>query len=170
MKVPALAKPTPEAEADAHWTSLDPRVIWRWRASALGGVVLAALAVAFSGRWFPVDAPTAALALVISALGLPAAWVVPSLRHRAWGYRAGERELWVRHGVWLRVTSVVPLDRIQHVDTRQDVLDKWLRLARVAVFTAGVRGAEILIPGLPAQEAGSLRDRILARRGAVDVV
>lgn len=170
MKVPALAKHAPETDADAPWTSLDPRVIWRWRASALGGVVLAALAVAFSSRWFPVDAPAAALSLAVAALGLPAAWIVPSVRHRAWGYRAEERELWIRQGVWLRVTSVVPLDRIQHVDTRQDVLEKWLRLARVAVFTAGVRGAEIQIPGLPAQEAGHLRERILARGGAVDVV
>ena len=173
-----LRSPAPDPGSRSPWTEgagesvqrLDRRVIWRWRASGVGGVLLAALAVAASGAWLPIGVSSVVLALAVSVVGLPAAWVVPSLRHRAWGYHTAERELWVRRGVWLRVTSVIPLDRIQHVDTRQDVLEERLGLARVAVFTAGIQGAETVIPGIPVEEAEALRDRVLAWRGAVDVV
>ena len=63
-------------------------------------------------------------------------------------------------------TSVIPHRRIQHVDTRRDLLERWLGLARVVVYTAGIRGAQVTIPGLPADEAEALRDQLAELGGA----
>jgi membrane protein YdbS with pleckstrin-like domain len=109
----------------------------------------------------------APLSVLIPVIGLGLAIVWPPLQYQSWGFRLGEADLYVRRGVLSRTTSVIPHRRIQHVDTRRDLLERWLGLARLVVYTAGIRGAEITIPGIAAEEAETLRD-YLAERGGMD--
>lgn len=148
---------------------LDRRVVWVWRLRLL--VEAAGLAVAlwvfnrFMGGLFP-----PVLLAVVAVLGLALTAIWPSARYRAWGFQVREDDLFVRRGVLSRTTSVVPHARIQHVDTRSDLLERWLGLARVIVYTAGIRGTELIIPGLAAKEAEELRDRLAALGGVGDAV
>lgn len=105
------------------------------------------------------------LAAAALLVGLVAATVWPPVRYRSWGYAVRARELYVRRGVLSRATTVIPHARIQHVDTRQDVVERQLGLARVVVYTAGIRGAELTLPGLDAGDAETLRDRLAALAG-----
>lgn len=145
---------------------LDPRVILFWRITGIGGVLFAVAASAALAALFLPAPPSAAVWAMIGLLGSGAAWVGAPLRYDAWSYDVQDSEVRVRRGVFARTTSLIPLGRIQHVDTRQDLVERWLGLARVVIYTAGIRGAELTIPGLAERDAVALRDRLAAFVGA----
>ena len=145
---------------------LDRGVVTVWRITGVGGI-LVALAGVMAVRVLLLGAPpSVALLSLIALFGSGAVWVGAALRYGAWSYQFHEGEMRVRRGVIARTTSVIPLGRIQHVDTRQNLTERWLGLARIVIYTAGIRGAEITIPGVPEGEAEALRDRLATFAGA----
>lgn len=150
--------------------SLSPRSITLWR---LTGVLRAVifLAAALLVEWL-VELPvrTGALGFVVVVAAIFWILLFPPMRYRSWRYALRESDLYLRHGVLFRTTSIVPHARIQHVDTHHGPLDRWLGLASVVVYTAGTRGAIIPIPALEAGQAEALRDRLAALSGAGDAV
>lgn len=170
---PALARGAPPQDAPprnaddpaSDLRRLDPRVVQLWRLAWLGRTLGLAAALVVLGRF--VDGPlVSALFAAVVVLGSIGAVVWPGADLRGWGYRVRERDLVIRRGVLTRTMSIVPHARIQHVDTRQDFVERQLGLARVVVFTAGIRGAELTLPGLAADEADALRDRLAELSGA----
>jgi membrane protein YdbS with pleckstrin-like domain len=89
--------------------------------------------------------------------GVFAVWLVPELRWRRWRWEVREHEIDIRHGTLAVTRTLVPMLRVQHVDTTRDLLQQWLGLATVVFHTAA--GANE-IPGLTVAEAGQVRDRI----------
>ena len=63
-------------------------------------------------------------------------------------------------GIINRVTTIVPLRRVQHLDVSQDIIEKEYALGKLIVHTAGTRSSEVILPGLLYHEAERLRDRI----------
>lgn len=155
---------------DAELSRLDKAVIRLWRVHALGRVALLMAAAVAAVFLFDLPFSPVAPAAVIAICGVAWLVLVPPLRYRAWRYALREADLYLRHGVLFRTTSIVPLARIQHVDTRHGPLDRWLGLSTLVVFTAGTRGAIVAIPGLAAATAESLRDRLARRSGEGDAV
>ncbi|MGH9378992.1 MAG: PH domain-containing protein [Thermoanaerobaculia bacterium] len=149
---------------------LDPRVVRLWRVTLFSETVGLVIAVRVLGRFVDQWVSAGLLLAVVAVLGLTLTVLWPPARYRAWGFRVREDDLFVRRGVLSRTTSVIPHARIQHVDTRSDLLERWFGLARVIVYTAGIRGAELIIPGLAAEEAEALRDRLAALGGVGDAV
>lgn len=129
------------------------------RTAALAGTILFLQRVIGWPVWLAWIAAAAVL------IGLIAAAVWPPAQYRSWGYAVRARDIYVRRGVLSRVTSVIPHARIQHVDTQQDVVERQLGLARVVVYTAGIRGAVLTLPGLAAGDAATLRDHLAALGG-----
>jgi len=83
--------------------------------------------------------------------------VVPDLRWRRWRYEIRDDEVDLQRGIiWIRRT-LVPLARIQHVDTQSGPLQRRFDLATVVFYTAA--GAN-QIPELSARVAAEARDRI----------
>lgn len=161
---------TPTTAAEGRRERLHPRAVTLFRVRGLGrGVLVTGLVLAAEwivGPPLPFLLPTA----VAGTLALANVLVVPRLRHRAWGFQLRESDLYLRYGVLFRTTSIVPHARVQHVDTRHGPLERWLGLAELVVFTAGVRGGIIAIPGLDRARAETLRDRLAALSGAGDAV
>jgi membrane protein YdbS with pleckstrin-like domain len=122
---------------------------------ALPGLVAAVVAAVLRG---PVEAG-AVLALAAGATLL--ALTAVERRFHAWGYAEREDDLLVRRGVLVRRLSVVPYGRMQYVDVTAGPLDRRLGLARVTLHTAAA-ASDASIPGLPAEEATRLRDRLAA--------
>ena len=90
---------------------------------------------------------------------------VPELRWSRWRYEVRDAEIDLRHGT-LRITrTLVPMLRVQHVDTTRGPLDQLLGLATVVVHTAA---GTTTIPALEIAEAGQLRDRIAALARTAD--
>ncbi|NJC35148.1 hypothetical protein GGR88_002662 [Sphingomonas jejuensis] len=89
-------------------------------------------------------------------------WVLvsPARRFNAWGYRLDGDELNVARGVLTRTHSIVPLQRVQHIDVGQGAIARRFGLAELVVHTAGTHGAAVTIPGLALPEAERLRDEI----------
>jgi uncharacterized protein len=59
----------------------------------------------------------------------------------------------------------IPLDRVQHVDTRQGPLERAFGLSNVIVYTAAGLSADGSIPGLDEEQAAHLRDALSRRSG-----
>lgn len=160
----------PDAESPPELRSLHPKAVTLWRVSALFRGTLITAAVVGGELVLDLPIPTGVLGAVAGVLAVIATVVIPPLRYRAWGFALRDRDLYMRHGVIFRTTSIVPHARIQHVDTRHGPIDRWLGLAGVVVFTAGNRGAILTIPALDAEEAEDIRDRLAAQSGAGDAV
>lgn len=101
----------------------------------------------------------AALLLV----GLAATLIFPVRRYRGWGYREGEDEIEIRRGRLVRVRTIVPFGRVQHIDVAQGPIQRMFGLGTLILHTAGTQGASVPLPGLPVADAESMRDRIRAK-------
>ncbi|KAB2330568.1 PH domain-containing protein [Bacillus mesophilum] len=94
--------------------------------------------------------------------------LIPSLRWKRWRYEVRENEIEVQHGVFVIKSTLIPMIRVQHVDTQQGPILRKYRLATVAISTAATVHE---IPALDVDEAEQLRFFIsnLARVAADDV-
>jgi uncharacterized protein len=141
---------------------LDPRAKTLWRITgALGALPL--LAGGVFGSWVLLRVAEVPLAVgvlplvVVGVLLVISVGVVPGLRWRRWRYEIREDEVDLQRGiVWISRT-LVPLARIQHVDTQSGPLQRRFGLATVVFYTAA--GAN-QIPELSAPVAAEVRDRI----------
>ena len=61
-------------------------------------------------------------------------------------------------GIFTRIHTTAPFSRVQHIDVVQSILDRSFGLGKLVIYTAGTKGADLLIPGLPIQYAEYLRD------------
>jgi hypothetical protein len=102
------------------------------------------------------DRPAAlvAAALAVAAVGV---LVVPGLRVRRWRWEVREEEIDLRRGAFTVVRTLVPMRRVQHVDTRRTAVAQLFGLAAVVVHTAA--GTNV-IPALTEADAAEIRDRI----------
>lgn len=130
-------------------------------ASVLAAVVLSGLLSLLAG--------VAIAAGLFFVLFLVAVWY-PSLAFDRWGYAIGDDEVLIGRGVLLRRVTAIPTNRIQHVDTRQGVIEQWIGLARVTIHTASGIGGDGVIPGLALEDAERLRDRLVRLGGGDDGV
>jgi uncharacterized protein len=132
---------------------LSPTARWLWRAQ---GLIATAVALAVMGA--ASDAPGGALWLLLPivafAIGVVA---IPELRWSRWRYEVRDEEIDLRHGTVTITRTLIPMLRVQHVDTTRGPLDQLLGLATVVVHTAAGRTT---IPGLDDDYAGRLRDQI----------
>ncbi|WP_156290226.1 PH domain-containing protein [Oceanobacillus salinisoli] len=86
-------------------------------------------------------------------------FVLPALRWKRWRYEIFEQEIYIQYGIWVMTRTLVPMIRVQHVDTKQGPVLKKFRLASVTISTAATTHE---IPALNEEDAGELRDRISA--------
>ena len=141
---------------------LDPRARTLWRiVGALNALPLLAGGVA--GSWALIRLAETPFLLgmlpVVLAVALLVLLVVvgPALRWRRWRYEIREDEVDLQRGIVWVARTLVPLARIQHVDTRSGPLQRRFGLATVVFYTAA--GAN-QIPELSAPVAAGVRDRI----------
>lgn len=95
--------------------------------------------------------------VAVLALGVLAVGVTPGLRWRRWRYEIRPDEVDLQRGIFWVARTLVPLARIQHVDTRQGPLQRRYGLSTVVFHTAA--GAN-QIPELATPIAAEARDRI----------
>jgi membrane protein YdbS with pleckstrin-like domain len=84
---------------------------------------------------------------------------IPSLRYSRWRWDLRPDAIDIRHGTFTVRRTLIPLARVQHVDTRRGILEQALHLATVVIPTAA---GSHTIPYLSDFDADELRDRIAA--------
>jgi len=95
-------------------------------------------------------------------------FLLPTLRWKRWRYEVREQEIELLYGVFIIKKTLIPMIRVQHVDTQQGPLLRKYRLSTVTVSTAATVHE---IPALDMGEAENLRTSIsrLARVADEDV-
>lgn len=101
--------------------------------------------------------PLALLALAL--LHLACAW--REAGSRAWGLR--DHDLLYASGLIQRRLTIVPCNRIQHVETASGPLERRFGLLRVTCFTAGGLSADLVVQGLAKDDAERVRQYLLGR-------
>ena len=80
-----------------------------------------------------------------------------------YAYAIREKDLIYKRGFLLSKTTVVSFNRIQHVSINRSVLDKWLDLSTLKIFTAGGSGSDVKIPGLDPTVAEKLKEALAGK-------
>ena len=95
-------------------------------------------------------------------------YLFPKVRWMRWRYEVREQEIELQHGLFVVKRTLVPMVRVQHVDTEQGPILRKYDLASITISTAATNHT---IPALITEEADELRGRIsvLARVAEDDV-
>ncbi len=158
---------------------LDKRITRVWRLSAFvnvlvwGIVCVTPLAIAA----FVLRPDPAGPILRVVTIGLIALFVVlfvlfvvvlPKIRWIQWAFQVFDEEIDIHKGIFWRKRLIIPLIRVQNVETKQGPMMRANGLASLTVATAA---GEHEIPGLAVAEADALRDHVavLARIAQEDV-
>lgn len=115
------------------------------------------------------DVPALAWVLRVAAPTIVAIGGValPVVRWRTWRYEVRDHEIDLLHGaLWVRRT-LIPMTRVQHVESERTVLSDLFDLRAVTVHTAAGKHE---IPALTEGEAAWIRDRIALLAREPDVV
>jgi membrane protein YdbS with pleckstrin-like domain len=151
-------------------TRLDPRarrqwlleelITWAFVVPVFVGIAIGArFLFDLSWRW-PIG-----VGVVMVAIALILTLTVPQIRYRQWRYEIRDREIDLRFGVFTHTRQLIPISRVQHVDTRRGPLQRRFGLATVVFFTAA---GSIEIPALALETANDVRDRIAALANVQD--
>lgn len=147
-------------DTDAPANRLDPRVKTAWRVQAALAFVPLFIGAAIGAAVLAANGLVGFAALTVAvALGwlLAAETVVPELRYRRWRWEVAEQEVRLREGLFVLKSTVIPMVRVQHVDTAQGPVMGALGLSDVHIWTAA---GQHTIPALSDDHAAQLRDRI----------
>ncbi len=140
---------------------LCPRTIgaWQWGNAAGNAIFLGIPAIYYS--FFGINAFHfwVLLALSVFFLGywLLSILLIPYLRWKNWRYSIDQNEIDLLRGVLVKTETLIPLSRVQHVDTRQGPLLRWYGLSSVTISTAATTHE---IPGLDEVIANKVRKEI----------
>jgi membrane protein YdbS with pleckstrin-like domain len=151
LRLTGIAEPTRRLDPGA-------RTLWRLEA-ALGAVpaIVAGviLAMALEDE-LPAPVPTLLWAVPVLA-ALVSAVIVPEVRWRRFRYEVREEEIDLLRGVVTITRTLVPMQRVQHVDVQRGALERLLGFSSVVFHTAAGGNR---IPALRPAEATAVRDRI----------
>ncbi|MEK3889603.1 PH domain-containing protein [Bacillus sp. FSL K6-3431] len=144
--------------------------VWRIVGMITSGLlwipVIAYGIISYIFKWsFLYPGITAIAAVIISVLLIK---TIPSLRWNRWRYEVREQEIELQRGIWIITRTLVPMVRVQHVDTLQGPLLRKYKLATIEISTAATKHE---IPAVDMKEAEELRHAIsrLARVAEDDV-
>jgi uncharacterized protein len=142
---------------------LPPQAKAYWRATYAGstlGALVAGLVALSALRDGGVEGVVAFLPLVAAVLyGAFAVTALPGLRWRRWAYEVRDDEIDLRHGALVVRRTLVPIRRVQHVDTETGPLQGSFGLSTVSFHTAA---GTTSIPALGTDEAERVRARVAA--------
>ncbi|WP_088006163.1 PH domain-containing protein [Indiicoccus explosivorum] len=144
--------------------------VWRLY-GVIQTAVLTLLAAGGGTAVFFLDGPSwlyAVLAAVPLLYGFFAIYLFPKIRWERWRYEVREQEIELQHGLFIVKRTLVPMVRVQHVDTQQGPILRKYGLAAISISTAATVHT---VPALVNGEADELRQRIsvLARVAEDDV-
>lgn len=98
--------------------------------------------------------------LVVLFIGIIVTITLPRLKYKNWFFELRDDELILKRGVLTKIDSAAPYCRIQHIDISQNIIERIYGLSRLVIYTAGTKGADLIIPGLPHYYAQELQNKL----------
>lgn len=147
------------APAVGEWQRVSPRLATVRRillsvAAAVVVLVGVVLVLVLPDLWW-IGSPVVVIGLAAGVWG----WTWAGRNQRSWGYAENADDLLVTRGVMFKRLVAIPYGRMQFVDVEAGPLDRAYGIATVTLHTASSETAAD-IPGLPAEEATRLRNRL----------
>jgi len=102
----------------------------------------------------------AALALILFVLY----WF--SFKKRGYALRA--KDIMYKSGIIAETTTIVPLNRIQHVALEEGVFSRLFKLGKLQIYTAGGQTGHLEIAGIPILQAKSIKEILLQHIDQID--
>ena len=166
------------AEPSIHH-HLDPRIKWVWFLPGISIILLIWLVVLLSVLFGTPDAMVfgfskgvfSLVSLLFCLLFLAGPlYIYHHIEYMSFTYEFGPAEFVIRQGVFTRDTTVIPYGRIQNVNARRTVVERFLGLATLVIDTAGTNpnASEGMLPGVAHKEVviREIMDRVdAAKRG-----
>ncbi len=138
---------------------LNPRVkaYWRWRAffAAIPSLVLL-IGLAIVIPWGPPWLRWGIVGIAVIAVGVGMV-VLPPIRYRVFWYAISETEIDIQHKIIFVERSIIPMHRVQSLQTERGPLADHYRMTNLKIKTAA---GSVNISGLNRDEANTLCDRI----------
>lgn len=105
---------------------------------------------------------------VVLVIGILTILIFPNIRWKIWRYEVREQEIEIQSGLFIVTRTLIPMVRVQHVDTEQGPILKKYKLANISISSAATVHT---IPMLLTADADQLRGKIseLARVAEEDV-
>jgi len=133
--------------------------VWRLYGTIQSVIILViAVGVGFLSYFF--DWPVWIMIVVSVAVLLYAflsIYLFPKIRWQRWRYEVREAEIELQHGLFIVNRTLIPMVRVQHVDTAEGPILRKYGLASITISTAATNHS---IPALVTEEADELRNRI----------
>lgn len=171
----AMPQPTPDDRAGEPSSDgelpLSPRVVGLWRLGHAVAWTILTL-VALLAAVLSTDLSYAVRFLIpfgVALLGIAVTVWLPDAQYRRWRYQITSDGIELRHGLVVRNQSSIPHFRVQHVDLRQGVLQRWRGIVSLSISTASP-ATDAALPGLDPDRAEHIRRQVIDRAEADDGV
>lgn len=137
-------------------------LLWLYRLIFVGIMVLV---FAVTGFILPFEIPAIVFlvsGIVISVLLLVYLLFTPSV-FKVKKYAIRNRDIIFRSGLINRTTTVIPFNRVQHIEIKTGPIDRYFKLSRLKIYTAGGSQSDLVIPGLSMETAKSIKQLIITK-------
>jgi hypothetical protein len=138
-----------------------------WINEGLVFILLFALPiVAFFIEPFPIWIPISVLVILSLVLALRATEIEKGFPLRLFGIR--QYDIIYQSGFFYFTETVIPYNRIQHVEIKQGPLSRFFNLYSLRLYTAGASSGDLIIDGLDKETAQKLKAKVLAKTTIID--
>lgn len=78
------------------------------------------------------------------------------------GYLLREKDILYASGLLSYTTTIVPINRIQHVAIHQGIFSRMYHLSEIQIYTAGSNSSDLFIAGLSLEDAEKIKEYIVS--------
>lgn len=79
------------------------------------------------------------------------------------GYALRTHDVIYKSGIIAETMTIIPLNRIQHIELNEGIFSRLYQLGSLQIFTAGGQTGHLHISGIPIHEAKNIRDLLLKK-------
>ena len=95
-------------------------------------------------------------------------FIVHRLSFKKRGYALREKDIVYKSGIIAETTTIVPLNRIQHVALDQGITSRSYGLATLQIFTAGGQTGHLHIAGIEVERAKNIKEILLRKLDQIE--
>ena len=86
------------------------------------------------------------------------------------GFALREKDIIYKSGIVAETTTVVPLNRIQHVALDEGIFSRIFKLGKLQIFTAGGQSGHLHIAGIEIEKAKSIKEMLLRKLDQIEIL
>ena len=79
------------------------------------------------------------------------------------GFALRDKDILYKSGIIAETTTIVPLNRIQHIALNEGIFSRIFKLGKLQIFTAGGQSGHLHIAGISIDKARSMKEMLLKK-------